>query len=168
MALSVSSGARRRRLTTGRHRLGALIAAACLTAALTPSALADGATVTRGDIHPFATGIGLPVSGHAEMIRTADGRTIVSVHVEGLAASTTYASHVHKLACANTDADGHYRLDPNGPAAPPNEIWPGPFTTTPAGIGNGNVTVEYTAGPDAVSVVVHAPGGAKIACADLG
>jgi len=37
-----------------------------------------------------------------------------------------------------------------------------------AGVGNGNATVEWTAGATAVSVVVHAPGGAKIACADLG
>jgi hypothetical protein len=45
-------------------------------------------------------------------------------------------------------------------------IWPG-FTTNAAGVGNGNATVGWTAGSTAVSVVVHAPGGAKIACADL-
>ena len=50
---------------------------------------------------------------------------------------------------------------------PPNEIWPGPFTTNEAGIGNSNTIAERTAGSTAVSVVVHAPGGTKIACADL-
>ena len=97
------------------------------------------------------------------MIRTADGKTM---HVEGLLPNTAYGSHVHQQACADGDADGHYKFDPTGPAAPPNEIWPG-FTTNAAGVGNGNATVYETAGAAAVSVVVHAPGGAKIACADL-
>jgi Cu-Zn family superoxide dismutase len=130
------------------------------------SAGAAGAAVTRGDLHAFAAGAALDLSGRAEMIRTADGKTIVFIHVEGLAPNTTYGSHVHQQACANGDADGHYKFDAAGPAAPPNEIWPG-FTTNDAGIGNGNATVQATAGSAAVSVVVHAPGGAKIACADL-
>jgi hypothetical protein len=149
-----------------RRRFIAAMAGLALAASFAPSALAESATVTRGDFATFATGSGT-ITGKAQMVRTADGKTTVSIHLEGLAADTTYASHVHKQACADGEADGHYRLDPAGPATPPNEIWPGPFTTTSAGIGNGNVTVDYTAGPTAVSVVVHAPGGAKIACADL-
>src|SRR5258705_128942 len=97
-----------------------------LAPVLAPTALAGGATVTRGEISAFATGIGQAISGHAVMVRTAEGRTIVSVHVEGLAPGTTYASHVHKQACAAGEADGHYRFDPAGAATPPNEIWPGP------------------------------------------
>jgi Cu-Zn family superoxide dismutase len=143
-----------------------VLAALSIGAAFAPAAMAAGTTVTRGDIAAFATGIGQPIAGRAQMVRTADGKTIVSVHVEGLAASTTYGSHVHQLPCGTSDADGHYKNDPAGPATPPNEIWPG-FTTNPAGIGDGNATVAWTAGSTAVSVVVHAPGGAKIACADL-
>jgi hypothetical protein len=154
------SGARRR----GLH-LSTLVAM-ILALLLAPSVLALGATVTRGDIHAFATGTGLPITGRAQMIRTPDGKTIVSVHVEGLSPNTTYGSHVHQLPCGTSDADGHYRNDPAGAAAPPNEIWPG-FTTNDAGVGNGDATVGWTAGATAVSVVVHAPGGAKIACADL-
>ena len=127
---------------------------------------AGGARVTRGEVHAFATGAGLDISGDARMVRTADGKTIVIVHVEGLAPNTAYGSHVHQQACANGDADGHYKFDPAGPATPPNEIWPA-FTTNAAGIGNGYVSVNGTAGPTAMAVVVHAPGGAKIACADL-
>ncbi len=152
-----------------RQRAGPRLASVLgtsLALGLASTALAGGAAVTRGDIHAFATGLGQPITGRAEMIRTADGRTIVSVHVEGLAAGTTYGSHVHQLPCGTSDADGHYKNDPAGPAAPPNEIWPG-FTTNSAGIGNGRATVGWTAGSTAVSVVVHAPGGAKIACADL-
>jgi hypothetical protein len=143
-----------------------MVAATSLSLLLTPSVLALGAVVTRGEIHAFATGSGLPITGRAQMIRTADGKTIVNVHVEGLAANTTYGSHVHQLPCGTSDADGHYKHDPAGPATPPNEIWPG-FTTNASGVGNGDATVDWIAGATAVSVVVHAPGGAKIACADL-
>lgn len=144
----------------------AVLAAALLTVALVPSAAADAATVTSGDVHAFAAGAGMELTGRAQMVRTADGKTIVTVHVIGLAPDTTYGSHVHQQACGSGAADGHYRFDPAGPAAPPNEIWPG-FTTDAAGVGNGKATVDATAGPTAVSVVIHAPGGAKIACADL-
>ena len=155
------------RLGPRRSRLGALLATLAIGAAFAPTVLADGATVTRGDVAAFATGIGQPITGLAQMIRTADGRTIVTIHVEGLLPNTTYASHVHAAACGVSDANGHYRFDPAGAATPPNEIWPGPFTTNDAGVGNGNTIAAGTAGPSAVSVVVHAPGGAKIACANL-
>jgi Cu-Zn family superoxide dismutase len=131
-----------------------------------PAAAAHGAVFTSGDVHAFAVGTGLDIAGRAQMVRAADGKTIVSVHLTGLAPDTTYGAHVHQQACGVGDADGHYRFDSGGPAAPPNEIWPG-FTTNAAGVGNGRAVVEGTAGPSAVSVVIHAPGGAKIACADL-
>jgi hypothetical protein len=137
------------------------------TFALAVSVAGSHTTVAEGAFHAFATGTGLDISGHAQMVRTADGKTIVSVHVEGLAPGTTYGSHVHKQACADGEADGHYRFDTSGPATPPNEIWPG-FTTNAAGVGNGRAVVQAVAGSSAISVVVHAPGGAKIACADLG
>jgi hypothetical protein len=143
-----------------------IVAAGLLGLALVTSAAANGAVVTRGNVHAFAAGAGLAISGRAQMVRTADGKTIVSVHVTGLAQGATYGAHVHQQACGVGEADGHYKFDPMGPAAPPNEIWPG-FTTNAAGVGNGNATVDRTAGPTAVSVVIHGPGGAKIACADL-
>lgn len=149
-----------------RRPLAALLAGTLALIAFAPAVLADGATVTRGDFASYAANTSLQITGRAQMIRTADGKTVVSVHVEGLDANTTYGAHVHAAACAVGFADGHYKNDPAGPAAPPNEIWPG-FTTNGAGIGNGDATVDWTAGAAAVSVVVHAPGGTKIACADL-
>lgn len=137
------------------------------TFALAASVAGSHTTVAEGKFHAFAAGTGLDISGRAQMVRTADGKTLVGVHVEGLAPNTTYGSHVHQQACADGEADGHYRFDPSGPATPPNEIWPG-FTTNAAGIGNGRAVVQAIAGSAAKSVVVHAPGGAKIACADLG
>jgi hypothetical protein len=151
-----------------RRGLVALLAMAVLIVAFSvPAASSSGAIVTSGELHAFSAGSGMDINGRAQMVRTADGKTIVSVHLSGLALETIYASHVHAAPCTVGDADGHFRFDPLGAAAPPNEIWPGPFTTTPAGIGNGFTIAEGTAGPTAVSVVVHAPGGLKIACADL-
>lgn len=149
-----------------RARIAAILAGATLALAFTSSTLA-GATVTRGDFQAFNGG-DPAISGRAQMTRTADGKTIVTIHLEGLAPGVTYASHVHALACDNNLADGHYKFDPAGAASPPNEIWPGPVTANDAGVANGDTIALGTAGASAVSVVVHAPGGAKIACADLG
>jgi len=138
------------------------------------SAARASAQVTRGTLHPFAAAITDPtlaaeysdLSGHVQMVRTADGKTIVSVHVIGLLGNVAYPSHVHKAACADGAADGHYKFDPSGPADSYNEIWMS-FTSGPDGVGNGSAIADRTAGPEAISVVVHAPGGAKIGCADL-
>ena len=130
----------------------------------------SGAQVTNGEFGVFAAGTSLSqyqdIAGHAQMVRTADGRTIVKTNVTGLEADTTYGSHVHATACSVNEANGHYKHDPSGPGAPPNEIWPA-FTTNDAGVGSGKDTAGWTARPEAQSVVVHAPFGAKIACADL-
>lgn len=155
---------RRRGIALGAvATLGLLVA----MAAVLP-ATAAGARVTRGDFDEFAANTGLDIGGHATMVRTADGRTIVTVHVTGLDAGVTYGSHVHKQACENGLAGTHYQFVPSTTfVTPPNEIWPGPFTANAAGIGNSGTIAEGTAGPTAMSVVVHAPGGTKIACANL-
>ena len=162
----MSAQAHERPLRRGVARSIAVIGVVVMGLAVASAVGASGARVTWGEVHPFATGAGQDISGNARMIRTADGKTIVVVHVEGLAANTAYGSHVHQQACGNGEADGHYKFDPAGPAAPPNEIWPA-FTTNAAGVGNGFASVDGSAGSNAMSVVVHAPGGAKIACADL-
>ena len=162
----MNSNVRDRPFRRGMARSAAVIGVVLMGLAVASAVGASGARVTRGEVHAFATGVGNDITGEARMVRTADGQTIVIVHVEGLAPDTAYGSHVHQQACANGEADGHYKFDPAGPATPPNEIWPA-FTTNAAGIGNGYASVDGTAGPTAMSVVVHAPGGAKIACADL-
>jgi len=166
-------------MTTGR--VGAMVTVAAIgvgassltsgsVAADAPVASAEvsGASVTSGEVTAFAAGAGLDISGHARMVRTGDGKTLVSIHVKGLQPNTTYGSHVHASPCTVGEADGHYKFDPAGSAEPPNEIWLGPFTTNPAGVGNAHTRADATAGPTAVSVVVHAPDGSKIACSDLG
>ena len=147
-------------------------AAVALTAA---PAVSRGVEVTRGDFSAFsaATGSEVSIGGHAQMVRTADGKTKVSIHVTGLSPDATYDSHVHAGSCAtNATGGGHYFFggpvpDGDGPGA--NEIWPGPVNANHGGIGNGNTTVGATAGLNATSVVIHRSGPApnKIACADL-
>jgi hypothetical protein len=141
---------------------------------LGPAASAPGAEVTRGRFEPFAAGAALDISGHAQLVRDRNGTTLVRIHVEGLTPGGSYASHVHKQACENGDADGHFQQ--HGPSAgttPPNEIWPGdgPWTANPGGNASVGATVPYVANPDAVSAVVHdlsLPSTAnKVACANL-
>ena len=62
--------------------LAATLAVILMTAAVS----AGGGEVTRGDFEPFAAGVGTydDISGGAQMVRTASGKTIVSVTVKGL------------------------------------------------------------------------------------
>ena len=131
-------------------------------------AQASGGEVTRGDFSTYAAGPGLgyQISGHATMTRTADGKTIVSVHAIGLLPNTAYGVHVHNKACGDSLGGGHYQDVVGGAVDAVNEIWP-LFTTNAAGIGNGNAVNAFVARPEAQAVVIHAPGGARIACADL-
>jgi Cu-Zn family superoxide dismutase len=128
-------------------------------------------TVTRGEFDEFAVGAasGMEIGGRATMLRTSDGRTVVSIRVTGLVPGTTYAAHVHAAPCGTGEADGHYMHVPGGPASPPNEIWPGPVTADRRGVARGTTTADFVAGEAAVSVVLHQPGPTpnKIACADL-
>ena len=150
-----------------------VMAAAVLVTVMTSPASAGDADVTRGTLEAFSAGSGHAdygdIGGEARMIRTASGQTIVVVTVEGLTPGETYGSHVHKQACDDGDAGGHYSFGfavPGG-ALDGSEIWPGPFTANAAGRAVGSTVVGATAGTTAVAVVIHAPSGAKIACADL-
>lgn len=149
--------------------LASALLASTLVGGVAVAGAQDAGRAEHGKLVRFA---GAPASleGHAQLVRTGDGKTIVSVHVRGLEARETYGSHVHNLPCNVRDGGGHYLHDgPTGGGSDtePNGIWPGPITTNAAGVGRGRVVVPVRAGDAAVSVVVHAPGGAKIACADL-
>lgn len=130
--------------------------------------LASGGEVTRGDFHTYASGpdLGYEISGHARMTRTADGKTLVSVHAVGLLPNTAYGVHVHNKACGDESGGGHYQEIVGGPVDAENEIWP-LITTNEDGVGNGKAEHAFYARPEAQAVVIHAPGGARIACADL-
>lgn len=144
-----------------------IIVLALALAAVLP-ALASTGEVTRGDFHTYASGpgMGYDISGQARMTRTAEGKTIVSVHAVGLLPDTEYGVHVHNRACNDNNGGGHYQDIVGGAVDAVNEIWP-LFTTNAAGIGNGFASNDFRARPEAMAVVIHAPGGARIACADL-
>ena len=157
-----------------RAGLFGVVTGAALVVLAGPAA-SGGAEVTRGDFRAFSAAVGSEqsIGGHAQMVRTADGKTKVSIHVTGLTPDATYDSHVHAGSCAtNATGGGHYFFSgpvPAGDGPGANEIWPGPVTANRGGVGNGNTTVGATAGPNATSVVIHRAGPApnKIACADL-
>lgn len=132
------------------------------------SAAADGAQVTSGAFKTFAAGPerGYDISGRAQIVRTADGKTLTSVQAWGLTSNTTYPVHVHNAPCNVNNAGGHYQDVVGGDVNNVNEIWPG-FTTDASGHGNGRAANNFVARPQAQSVVIHDPDGARIACADL-
>ena len=134
-------------------------------------ASAGGAVVTTGDFAVLSGGEGTydGVAGTAQMVRTPSGMTIVRVNASGLISGETYGSHVHVLPCTE-GGGGHYNFGHavSGGVGPGDaEIWPGPFTANAADHANGRAKVGDIAGATAVSVVIHAPDGTKIACADL-
>ena len=161
-----------RRIRNLTRLVGSMIVVFLLVAIALPALAAGGSKVSgvvkRGNFRTFATGVdrGYQITGHARMTRTGDEKTIVSVHVTGLAVGTAYGSHVHNKACNDANGGGHYQNIVGGGVNAVNEIWP-LFTTNEAGIGNGNAKNYFRARPEARSVVIHDTDGARIACADL-
>jgi len=151
-----------------RQLLLVFLLALALALIVSTAVAASGAQVTIGDFHTFAAGLdrGYDVSGRAQMVRTAAGSTLTGVQAWGLAPGTAYPVHVHNAPCAVNNAGGHYQHVVGGPANNVNEIWPA-FTTDASGHGNGHAANDFTARPEAQSLVIHDTDGARIACADL-
>ena len=131
--------------------------------------LADGAAM------------GLEIDGIATLTR-GDAETRVKAVVRGLEPGVTYAAHLHNAPCsAANPGGGHYKDDPAGPGAPPNELWlsstddpTAGIVANPGGVASGRGSAEWVARPEAQAVVIHfippggsTAGGPKIACADL-
>lgn len=158
--LSSAAGRQKRLLLSG----GILLLLLTVSAA----AWAQGAMVTRGDLDEFLDGEVRyeDIAGQATMVRAPGGATNVSLHVTGLEPNQSYPAHVHNAPCA-AGGGVHYKHDPNGSSAPPNEIWLA-FTTSAAGVGNSQAQAAFWARDDAQAIVIHDTGdAAKVACADL-
>ena len=135
---------------------------------------ASGGEVTSGTIEalPGAATVGLEPAGHVHMVRlpAQEGRTLVVVHVTGLAPDTTYPVHVHNGPCSGTPAGGgHYQHTVGGAVDAVNEIWP-VVGTNAEGVGLGIATHDHFARGDARSLIIHYPQNTsiRVACADLG
>ncbi|MEO6628514.1 MAG: hypothetical protein ABIP03_08070 [Aquihabitans sp.] len=163
---------------SGRAKWAA-VAAATLTASVALTATAAGAApLTRhGTFSETTAGadLGYDIHGSAKMTLTAGG-TEVKVNVAGLDPAKTYGSHLHNGTCAS-GGGGHYQNLEGGATTPPNELW---VTTSGTALQTNNGSVAHGAGSaawvarttsttqtNARSVVVHEPGGVRIACADL-
>ncbi len=160
------------------------LATACtLLLALGLIGAATAAKPAKGTFSTLPAGqtLGLSIEGIAQ-IRRSDDETRVKVHVRGLVPGTTYAAHLHNASCSDTQGGGHYKHDPAGPAAPPNELWlsstgnpTAGITANGGGVAHGSGSASWVARSEARAIVIHfipaggsTAGGPKIACADLG
>lgn len=159
------------------RKLAAAVAlTATVSAFVAPSAEAHRRSSYHGFFQETATGAsaGYDIHGIAHMVIGRRGTT-VRVVVTGLDSSKTYGSHLHNGTCTE-GGGGHYQ-DVVGPeVTPPNELW---LTNTEGGLVPGRFGVALGRGSaawqartdsaetNARSVIVHEPGGARIACADL-
>ena len=129
--------------------------------------LSDGsasATVNSGSMINFTDQASF---GSAQIARS-NGSTLSILRVEDLEPNTTYQSHVHNLTCDVNSGGSHYKIDPSvATREVDNEIWL-PITTDANGNGSNTVRNEgHIARPEAQSIVVHAPDGSRVGCADL-
>lgn len=159
-----------------------LVVMGVLAAVIVPGSPADAATtVGRFETLPAGTGRGLEIDGVALLHRGRRGTT-GRVVLRGLEPGLVYAAHMHNQPCGLGAGGTHYKDDPAGVGAPPNELWfsasddpTAGITARRGGVAWGSGSVDWVARPEAQSVVIHqvvpatgTSGGPKLACADLG
>jgi hypothetical protein len=164
-------------MTKTRKGVAGLLVVATLTLGAASTASAAHAARYHGTFNETEAGadLGYDIHGSAKMTINTSG-TVVKVNVAGLDPAKDYGSHLHNGTCAS-GGGGHYQDIEGGATARPNELW---LTTSGSilesnrgGVAHatGSATWEArtssTSQTNARSVVVHEPGGARIACADL-
>lgn len=155
--------------------------------ALAGPALAGPGAHVAGDLIAYSPAVPAGASAEVHSVETGDGRTIVTLHVTGLAPSTEYGAHAHVNACgpvSGLTAGPHFQFekDPVSPstdpayANPDNEIWLD-LTTNAAGNGHAKAVVDWQFAREdrPRSVIIHAEhtatgpddsgmAGARLAC----
>ncbi|MCM3886872.1 superoxide dismutase family protein [Frankia sp. R82] len=108
------------------------------------------------------------VTGTAWLAQNATTGTTLTVAATGLAPGGKYIAHLHAEPCSVKNGGGHFMFDPNGPAAPPNEVHLA-LPADSAGAVRATVTNARPVGDAAKSVVIHPVGALdkRVACADL-
>lgn len=117
----------------------------------------------------------------ARLVRSGN-HTFAEVLVTGLEPGVTYTAHLHEGTCADVTSP-HYKDDPAGPDAPPNELWPSSdpndptagLTADDTGVARGFGVATWVARPTARAIWIHEPladptdphAHARIGCADL-
>lgn len=174
MARSLTA-VREQRVTTALLVTGLSLS---LVTGLAGAASAAPAAVSRGGFVVTATPpAGTMPAGRAQLVRVPSGRTMLTVHVTGLAAGHTYGVHLHEGSCSAVAA--HYKHSATGLTTPPNELWASSdpanaqagITANAAGNATGRGVAAWIARSTAGSVVIHTgsttAGGPRLACADL-
>lgn len=167
-------------MDTRSKRVAAVWAATVLAVAVGIVGAASVSAESESSFHgvfaetPTGSNLGYDVHGSVKMTIDLAG-TVVKVNVSGLDPEKVYGSHLHNGTCAS-GGGGHYQDIEGGATVPPNELWLSSFG---AGLVPNAGVVAHGAGSaawmarvssaltNARSVVVHEPGGARIACADL-
>lgn len=159
-----------------------LVVLGVLAAVTLPGSPVEADTsVGRFNTLPGGTALGLEIDGVARIHRGSE-ETTGRVLVRGLEPGMVYAAHVHNQPCGLNAGGAHYRDDPGGAGAPPNELWfsgsddpTAGIRARRSGVARGSGAVDWVARPEAQSVVIHqvvsatgTSGGPKLACADLG
>ena len=136
--------------------------------------------------NPYGDGTANPVlagaTARVHAVEGANGKTIVTLEVAGLAPNREFGSHVHVGACnAANKAGGHYQNVPGTGenfANAQNEVWLD-FETDDEGNGSAQAKVDWTFRPDGANAVIihdhHTPdedpvagvAGPKLACLDV-
>ena len=164
------------RRSTVRILIGSLATTTVLAVGASLSASAgqgNGAETVnaRGELIRYALPDGAPnpilegATARVQAVATPSGKTIVKLHVDGLAPNRAFGSHVHTRACGATGAAAgpHYQNVPSvNPefANPQNEVWLD-FTTNASGNAVATVTVDWHFVQDldhpdgANSVIIH-------------
>jgi superoxide dismutase, Cu-Zn family len=166
-----------------------LAAAAAL--AVTAPAVAEDVARSSGALvrYPQADAAANAPEGaraRVQSVETADGRTVVTLHVSGMEPHARYGVHAHVSPCGSTGgaAGPHFQhvVDPVSPSVDPayanphNEVWLD-LTTNRAGEGRAKTVLDWQFSPTRrpASVILHerhtatAPGvagtaGKRVAC----
>ncbi|MDY7101005.1 MAG: PQQ-dependent sugar dehydrogenase [Actinomycetota bacterium] len=138
---------------------------------------ADDPAITATMLGTFAGELvateGHDAVGAAAMVVMPDATT-VRVDVAGLAGGEAHQAHLHDGACG--DGGAHHRHDPDGPSAPPNELWlvddpadpDAGFLADDAGAASVSGSAPWAAPAGARAVMVHGGElGLPVGCATL-
>lgn len=165
-------------MTAKRKGVAVLLVVAAFTLGIASAASAANKAGFHGTFNETQAGadLGYDIHGSAKMTISTSG-TVVKVNVAGLDPAKNYGSHLHNGTCLS-GGGGHYQdVVVGGAITPPNELW---LTTSgailqsnPGGVAHATGSATWEArtssatATNARSVVVHEPGGTRIACADL-
>lgn len=144
----------------------AAVAAVLAALPVAPAVAATPPIRVEGALIAYAASVPVSAAARVQAVDTGSGKTVVTLHVRGLAPNTAYGAHAHVNTCGATRAAAgpHYQhvVAPFGQAADvayanaDNEIWLD-LGTDPAGNGAAQTVVDWQFRSDgANSVVVHA------------